>query len=438
MNPAARDAKGVSFMTRVVANGGWSITDPVVRHNLLAESYFSAFNGVYMGLALFAAPVVAVAGLGANPLELTILVTAFPVGAFLGPLWAALGRRWGMQKLVTQMAVWANVPLFFLFWVDSPAVFTALITVSQLLNSAMRMGQSSLYRSLYPRELRGRVLGRLAFWTYLTMVPTVLLTGWLLDKSHEFYRVLYPMAGLCGLVGCSFYRRLHAVEGEAAPRHGLRSSVRRAAAVIHGDRGYRLFQAAFFLSGSAFFMSAHVILLLVRERFGFGAFELALWLTVVPQLLLAVGSPFWGAVLDRIGIVRCRLLIGVLMTLYLACYFGGVMTGLPVLICVGSILQGASNGGGQLTWSLASSHFAPSAEDVPLYNGIHFVLNGVRGLVLPWVGSVLFVVAGPWAVLAATLVSLGSVPIILRALAPGDGPRRAVPSPFSGEPKAIA
>ena len=99
----------------------------------------------------------------------------------------------------------------------------------------------------------------------------------------------------------------------------------------------------------------------------------------------------------------------------LACR-ASLVSGLSALICLGSILQGISNGGGQLTWSLASSHFAPRAEDVPLYNGIHFVLNGIRGLVLPWVGSVLFVLVGPLAVLAATLVSLGSVPVILRSI----------------------
>src|SRR5437588_4162334 len=104
------------------------------------------------------------------------------------------------------MAVWANVPLFALFWVESSTVFTALITVSQLLNSAMRMGQSSLYRVMYAREQQGRILGRLTFWTYLTMVPSVLLTGWLLDKSRAMYQVLYPVAGLGGLIGCFYYR----------------------------------------------------------------------------------------------------------------------------------------------------------------------------------------------------------------------------------------
>jgi MFS family permease len=398
--------------------------DPLTRHNVRSESYFSAFNGVYMGLALFAAPVVAVTSVRANPLELTIIVSAFPVGVFLGPLWATLGRHWGMKKLVTQMAFWANAPLFFIFWVHDSWLFTALITLSQLLNSAMRMGQSSLYHVMYARSIRGRVLGRLNFWTYVTMVPSVLVTGRLLDKSPDIYRVLYPMAALCGLIGAVYYQQLHVPRENALPRRrsSLRSGVEGVERVLASDSAYLLFQLAFFLSGSAVFMSTHVVLLLVRERFGFSAFELALWLSVMPQLLLALTSPIWGRVIDRIGIVRARLMISILLTTSMAAYWGGLVLALPVFIQVGSILQGLSNGGGQLTWSLASSHFAPRAEDVPIYNGIHFVLNGVRGLLMPWVGSVLMVLTGPWAVLAATLVSLGSVPVILRSLHLGDGP----------------
>lgn len=171
--------------------------DEVTRHNILAETFFSAFNGIYMGLAILAAPVIAVIGVRANPLELTILVAAFPVGVFFGPLWAGFGRKLGMQRLVTYMAFWANVPLFLMYWVDSSWLFTALIAISQILNSGMRMGQSSLYHLLYPKSIRGRVLGRLTFWTFLTMVSSILLAGWLLDKSREMYRVLYPLAGVC-------------------------------------------------------------------------------------------------------------------------------------------------------------------------------------------------------------------------------------------------
>src|SRR5205807_3494326 len=116
-----------------------------------------------------------------------------------------------------------------------------------------------------------------------------------------------------------YYGMLHVPAATSIPStpSGFFSSVRGVERIIAQDRAYFLFQIAFFLSGSSFFMSTHVILLLVRERFHFGAFELSLWLSVVPQLMLAVGSPAWGWTLDRIGIVRCRLLISALMTGYL-------------------------------------------------------------------------------------------------------------------------
>jgi hypothetical protein len=77
-------------------------SDPeaTARHNLIVESTYSAFTGIFMGMILFAAPVIAYTCLDATALELTIIVSAFPCGAFMSPLWAGLGRRWGMKKLV--------------------------------------------------------------------------------------------------------------------------------------------------------------------------------------------------------------------------------------------------------------------------------------------------------------------------------------------------
>src|SRR5207247_10725867 len=118
------------------------------------------------------------------------------------PVLPFLVRHWCTQNPFIHVTVWAYLPLFAVFWLHrtDAALFTALITVSQLLNSAMRMGQSSLYRVMYDKTIRGRVLGRLTLWQYLTMVPSILLTGWLLDKSTEMFRVLYPLAGVSGLI----------------------------------------------------------------------------------------------------------------------------------------------------------------------------------------------------------------------------------------------
>jgi MFS family permease len=434
----------------------------IARHNLLVESLFCGFSGVLVGMIVFAAPVIAVTCLGAGYIELSIIACAFPCGAFLGPLWASLGRRWGMKRLVTQMAVWANLPLFLMFWVNDAIVFTAIITLSQLLYSAMRMGQSSMYRASYPRAQWGKVLGLLTFWTFLTMVPTVLLAGWLAETEPnippflsflvevrswlaglgyspgEVYRVLYPLAAVFGLIGCRFYALLRLLETPPASAQpfSITAGWRSVQRVIATDPAYLLFQLAFFLSGSAFFLSGHIMIILAHDRLEFGPQELALWLQVVPQIALALGSPVWGQVMDRIGIVRTRMLISILMTTYLICYFAGIVLVRPELILVGSLLRGISEGGGQVTWPLAASHFAPRPEDVPLYSGIHFTLNGIRGLTMPWLGSLLFLLTGAGTILAAVLLSAVSIPVIQFSFRYGDGPKEHEEEPVPLPPES--
>ncbi|MCS6975407.1 MAG: MFS transporter [Gemmatales bacterium] len=386
-----------------------TVAASVVRHNLIRESVFSAFTGVFMGMILFAAPVIAYSALNASALELTIIVSAFPCGAFLGPLWASLGRRWGMQRLVLNMAMAANLPLFLMFWVQDSLGFTLLVTLSQLLHSAMRMGQSSLYRASYPREYLGRVIGLLTFCTFATMIPTTLLAGWLVlpENWPDSYRWLYPLSALAGLFGCLFYRQIRLLETPVMepPGKTWEERLQDIGRVLVQDRVYLLFQTAFFLAGSAFFLSMHIVLKLSKDRLHFSSAELALWLSVLPQAVLAVSTLVWGRFLNRLGIVQARLVIGVMMAAYLSCYFLGIALGVPTLIYLGSILRGFAEGGGQVTWSLASVHFAPRAEDVPVYNGIHFVLNGIRGLLMPAVGTALYMLSGEWLILFAAAVA---------------------------------
>jgi|GEM_PF-850539 len=407
--------------------------EATIRHNLIVESLYSAFTGIFMGMILFAAPVIACTTLNASTTELTIIVSAFPCGAFMGPLWAGLGRRWGMKSLVLTMAVLANLPLLLMFLVSDSAVFTALITISQLLHSAMRMGQSSMYRASYPRSYLGRVLGWLTFCTFATMVPTTLLAGWLAkpEVMPSSYQWLYPLAAVAGLVGCLFYRRLRLLEQPpaASAPGSITESLAGIRKVLFSDRAYMFFQMAFFLSGSAFFLSMHITLKLSKDRLNLSPAELALWLAVLPQIVLALSTLAWGHFLNRLGIVRARLIIGLIMTIYLSCYFGGITLGLPVLIWCGSILRGLAEGGGQVTWALASVHFAPRSEDVPMYNGIHFVLNGIRGLIMPAVGTVLFLATGQWTILMAAGIAAGSILVIVFSLRYGEGPvSSALPS----------
>jgi len=153
-----------------------------------------------------------------------------------------------------------------------------------------------------------------------------------------------------------------------------------------------------------------------KQDLGFSPLELAVWLAVVPQATLAVTSPFWGRLMDKLGIEESRLFIASTMTVYLICYFIGIVWSIPALIILASVLRGVAEGGGQVTWALASVQFAPSSAEVPIYNGIHFWLNGVRGLIMPWVGTQLFVMAGANALIAGISTSIAAMGVVIWSL----------------------
>lgn len=396
-------------------------SEQLVRHNLVVESLFSVFNGFFMGMILFAAPAIAATCFETDTTTrmayVTVITCAFPCGAFLGPLWAAWGRRVGMHQLVLQTALLANLPLFAVYWVNDGVLFTAIIAAAQLFHSGMRMGQSSTYHCTYPRSLFGRVLGMLIFWNYLGMVAAALLAGQVSRNDPRSFQWLYPLAGLSGLVGCVFYSQLRLVRrAPLAPPGSLRAGWKRLKKVMARDYRFRYFEIAFFLSGSAFFVSWGVSIVLAHERLGWDTGAITLWMTVIPQLVLAITSPAWGWVLDRIGIVRTRLLIAVVMTLYLACYLGGLIWLIPPLMYLGSVLRGVSEGGGQVTWALASVQFAPAPDEIPTYNGIHFILNGLRGLIMPWVGKWLALLAVSLPLSLSVIISAISILVICRSL----------------------
>jgi MFS family permease len=261
------------------------------------------------------------------------------------------------------------------------------------------------------------VLGWLILWNYLGMVVAALIAGQVSDHDPHSFQWLYPLAGLCGLAGCVFYSQLRLRKPPVANSpSSFRAGWHQWRKVLVRDCRFRYFEIAFFLSGSAFFVSWGVSIVLAHERLGWDTGTITLWMTVVPQLVLALTSPIWGWILDRIGIVRTRLLIAVVMTLYLACYLVGLVALVPALMYWGSILRGISEGGGQVTWALASVQFAPVPEDIPTYNGIHFILNGLRGLVMPWVGKSLVMVAAGLPLGLSVLISALSIGVICWSL----------------------
>jgi len=99
--------------------------------------------------------------------------------------------------------------------------------------------------------------------------------------------------------------------------------------------------------------------------------------------------PLWARYMDRVHIAQFRARSSWLWIVDQTMNWIGAATGMLGLIAVARVIQGTVRGGGLLAWQLGHNDFA-NRRMVALYMGMHVTLTGVRGAIVPFVGSKLW------------------------------------------------
>ncbi len=417
--------------------------------------------------------VVAAKTFGGGNLLITVASTT-PVAAHLASLlWGILcvGRRKlriftlaasGIVLLVstvgiTPQSVWGG-------W-----LFAAQMALAQFFMTGVVTARSALWKSNYPVAVRGRITARFQALRAVLSMVVLLLVSCLFDYDRGAYRFVYPLTAGLGLCGVFLAQRIH-VRGE---RRELRQTgasaveqlnpglvepfslttllspgrvLARALRVLREDARFRKYIEAQFLAGIGNLMVRTVVVAVLANELlsGIERFYLIsiVLLDVLPRALMIASLRRWGRLFDRLGVVRFRTVNAVGWTLSLAA--GAVATYWvahaerigPVVVplavggfAVRAILQGATLGGGSLAWYIGHLHFARPAE-AEVYMGIHVSLTGLRGLLMPAIGILLYTWIGwqVWMVaIVFSLLSLGGYVSLAR-----DEARDRPPTPPHG------
>ena len=188
--------------------------------------------------------------------------------------------------------------------------------------------------------------------------------------------------------------------------------VGRMAAILRRDRKFARYCVAQALTGLSNFMTLPVIVAVITRELDVG-FAWGFWISTaliqaMPQLFRLGSLHRWARLFDRVGVVRFRvvsvavwsvsLVFGMAATLVA---IGGDRIGpvyLPLavgLFALRGLGNGIALGAGALAWNLGHLHFARS-DEAEVYMGIHVFLTGLRGLIAPAVGMLLWTLVGAW------------------------------------------
>jgi hypothetical protein len=112
-------------------------------------------------------------------------------------------------------------------------------------------------------------------------------------------------------------------------------------------------------------------------------------LTIVPLLCVPLFTPVWARLFDAGHVLQfrarqCWALVAAMSVVIIA-----VFTRHVPLLWFSALLFGISTAGANLGWNLAANDFA-SLGRVQHYMGVNVTLTGMRGLIAPPVGAVVY------------------------------------------------
>ena len=282
--------------------------------------------------------------------------------------------------------------------------------------------RSTVWRANYPRHMRARLAGKLATVQALAMTAAGLGIGLAMKIDDDAFRLLYPLAALCGFGGAWIYRGLR-LRGHRALLRAERSDARggqfnplELRRVLLDDERFRRYMTCMFVFGTGNLMVTAPLVIMLKDRFELDPFVSVLIVASISTLLMPLSIPIWSRLLDRMHVIRFRAIHSWSFTASTATFLVGALTNQVWLLWVGAIFKGLAFGGGVLGWNLGHHDFAPP-ERASQYMGVHVTLTGIRGLLAPIIAVCLYEIlewihpgAGPWTLaVCLALSTIGAV-----------------------------
>lgn len=346
----------------------------------------------------------------APPLAVALIATAPMAGNLSSLLWARLAEgRAKIPYLTALQTLFALVIAGMAFLPPAGSAggvwaLVALMGVSRLLLGGIVTLRSLVWTHNYERVARARVTAWLSILTIASMSATSLVAGLALDFDPRAFRVIYAVGALIAVVGIVVFSKIKLrdltpeapVPGDVANRE----SAARAStpipearggslALLRGDPHYaRYLFWQFVLGFSAMMAEAPIIWLVSREL----AAEPAIGVTILqflPLALSALSLPVWGPYLARVHVARFRARHGWLWVVAQLLVWLGALGQSLFVVALGRAVFGFARGGGLVAWQIGHNDFT-TPERAHLYMGVHVTLTGMRGIMAPILGMMLY------------------------------------------------
>lgn len=345
-----------------------------VRHNMYVELWVSIAYGVFFAASVSFIPVI-LRRQGASPDLLAVYTSQQFLGSALTSLSIVIMRRRRTMNVVVVCWLLARSVLLLWGFVTETGWLLVLGAVFWLLEAFPSPGYTRILLKIYPPESRGKIMGLVRLGRVSAILLITPVAGWALDQWG--YQMLFPTAGLVGILSALLFRRLRVDEGQLPQRET--KTLSELVGILRGDRRFTRFLTSFSLYGAGTIIAWTLYPIVQVDRLQLSYSQIGL-LGLAQSVFWLLGFIYWGRQVDKRGglwVLRANTFLNLFIPL---AYFFATSPWmlLPAFIINGITIAGWDMGAINATIELADK------DRVTEYAALQSTMLGLRGIIMPF------------------------------------------------------
>jgi len=379
------------------------------RHTFRLHLLYSVIEGMMNG-AIVLNEYIFIKALNGSNYQLSILFQTSVIVLLFSVLFNELIRRTENKKrMLIRVALMTHIPLLLMLFFPGAAsmpsgntymhyiflfIFFAYFLSRPLVYPTINLFLKSNYRDDY----FGRLYSLGTSVQKITMLLTAFGFGILLDYNPYFYRYVYPLLGILGVVSIIWLSKIRLPEIPAQQfKRGIKEAIRdsfgRMVKILKTNHPYRDYEVGFVLYGFAFMSTKAVITLFYDVELQLNYTSVAFYQNIFNILAIFL-LPVFGRLIGKVDPRRfvninyaalALMLAAIAITQYLPAYFMLWQLKVYYSLILAIIFQGVFVATMSLAWYIGSAYFC-SKEEAGDYQSVHLTLTGARGIFAPIIG----------------------------------------------------
>ncbi len=349
-----------------------------------------------------------------NAFQVALIIAVKPISSLLAPYWSqTIHQR--SDRIISNLA-WANILRYFLFlfipWVDSIWYITLAFGVYMMLYRASIPAWIEVFKCHLSKPVQGRLVSYKSIIDYGGAALITFALGLFLDHFEYVWRWVFFWTAAFGMSATWLLLRLpvpkvsahqKAESIEAGKNFCLRELLLKpwsdAWSLIRTFPDFMHYHIGFMLGGAGIMIVQPALPPFFIDTLHLSYAELSVALTVCKAIGVALTSPLWAKLFPKLDIYYFSCL-----AIFLAALFPCFLWLAPLhlsLLYIAYLLYGVMQGGSELSWHMSALTFSKEKESSP-FSSTNLLTVGIRGCVIPALGALLLVAAGPTGVMIAS------------------------------------